>query len=75
MMLATLNLLRLEEFMLFVLCGFFRDGEYSDLRPSMEEYYEADTDSTTLEKTILYVAYGWESVSASLGFKTKSLSR
>lgn len=48
-MLATLNLLRLEEFMLFVLCGFFRDGEYSDLRPSMEEYYEADTDSAMLE--------------------------
>lgn len=47
MMLARLNLLRLEV-MLFVLYGFFKDGEYSDLRPSMEEYYEADTDSVML---------------------------
>lgn len=47
MMLARLNLLRLEV-MLFALYGFFKDGEYSDLRPSMEEYYEADTDSVML---------------------------
>lgn len=30
-MLAILNLLRLEEFMLDVFNGFFSDGEYSDL--------------------------------------------
>jgi len=31
MMLARLNLLRLEVFMLYVFTGFFKDGEYNDL--------------------------------------------
>ena len=36
MILAMLALLRLGEFILYGLMGFFNDGEYSDLWPSME---------------------------------------
>lgn len=52
MMFEILDLLRLGEFMLY---DFFKDGEYKDLWPTIEEYYKVDTVNELGKRDVLHL--------------------